>query len=281
MVQLSLIAKTKGEFMNTIKLVAFDIDGTLIPRGSQVIPENTKQAIQELQRQGTQICVATGRSSFFIQDDVINTIHPDFYVTVNGQLVTDKHFNPLVEKRLDLKESLMILQYCKENNIAVGCKMLNSIDVYHDYETFWPIYLHGIEEQKNILVNREHQPLLQSEGAPFGIFMIGKDELILPLQNKLTSLTLSHAYDGAYELFDNSVGKGDGLQYVVDHFGFSWDEVIAFGDAHNDIFMLEKAGISVAMGNASQDCKDAADFITLDSSDNGIAHALRHYKLIQ
>lgn len=267
--------------MNMIKLVAFDIDGTLIPRGSHIIPQNTKEAIQQLQSQGIQICVATGRSSFFIQDDVINTIQPDFYVTVNGQLVTDKNFNPLVEKRLNLEESLMVLQYCKDNNIAVGTKMLNNIDVYHDYNTFWPIYLHGIEQQQRILVNRENDPHLLSDGAPFGIFMIGDESIILALENKLTSLTLSHAYEGAYELFDNSIGKGDGLQYVVDHFGYSWDEVIAFGDAHNDIFMLEKAGISVAMGNASQDCKEAADFVTKDSNDDGIAFALRHFKLIQ
>ena len=88
--------------MKEVKLVAFDIDGTLIKRGTKHIPEDVKAAIQQLKNKGIIIMVATGRSSFFIQDDVIQTIQPDFYVSVNGHLVVDKQMNAVYKNPLSL-----------------------------------------------------------------------------------------------------------------------------------------------------------------------------------
>ena len=67
---------------------------------------------------------------------------------------------------------------------------------------------------------------------------------------------------------------------MLKHFGWTRDEAIAFGDGGNDVAMLEYAGIGVAMGNACDDAKAAADYVTTDIDKDGIAKALRHFGLV-
>ena len=67
---------------------------------------------------------------------------------------------------------------------------------------------------------------------------------------------------------------------ILEYFGISRDECMAFGDGGNDIPMLEYAGVGVAMGNAKEDVQAKADFITKSVDDDGVAYALRHYGLI-
>ena len=75
-------------------------------------------------------------------------------------------------------------------------------------------------------------------------------------------------------------GKPNGLAEMLKHFGWTRDEAIAFGDGGNDVTMLEYAGIGVAMGNACDDAKAAADYVTTDIDKEGIAKALRHFGLV-
>ncbi len=266
--------------MKNIKCVVFDIDGTLIARGKNEIEPSAKTAIKELKQKGIKIIVATGRASYFIQPDVKLTIDPDFYVTINGQLVTDKDFKLIYGKKLDIDESNALLNACKEHGIAVAGKNKNSIDVYHLYEKFWPIYLHGDDSLKHIVTNKEDLVQFDKDSATYGLFMIGDETIISQFDQYLDKLQLSYAYIDAYEAFDKSVGKSDGIEKALNHYGISWDETMVFGDANNDIHMLEKAAISVAMGNASMDAKEAANYVTSNVDDDGISKALKHFKLI-
>ena len=75
-------------------------------------------------------------------------------------------------------------------------------------------------------------------------------------------------------------GKMVGIQRYLDSIGATRDEIIAFGDGHNDAEMLRYAGIGVAMGNAEDDTKAVADYVTADIDDDGIAKALEHFGLI-
>lgn len=85
-------------------------------------------------------------------------------------------------------------------------------------------------------------------------------------------------------LFTDIVPKGGsksiGMAKILEYFGISRDECMAFGDGGNDIPMLEYAGVGVAMGNAKEDVQAKADFITKSVDDDGVAYALRHYGLI-
>lgn len=267
--------------MKEIKCVAFDIDGTLIARGKDRIEASTKVAIKQLKEKGIKIIVATGRAFYFIQEDVKDFLQPDFFVTVNGQVVTDKSGNAVADKRLNVDESNAILKACRQHQIKLANKGLKQMEVYVDYENYWRPYLRNDETKRHILVNREDLVEFTPETAPHGMFLIGDEQTIRSFSPLLNDLQLSYAFQDAFELFDKRVGKSDGIEIALKHYGIPWEETMVFGDANNDIQMLEKAGISVAMGNASADCKAHADYVTTEITNDGIYNALKHFNLIK
>ena len=75
-------------------------------------------------------------------------------------------------------------------------------------------------------------------------------------------------------------GKAKGIGQVLAHYGLTAEEAIAFGDSDNDLDMLQAVKIAVAMGNACDEAKQCADYITTDVDDDGIWNALKHFELI-
>jgi hydroxymethylpyrimidine pyrophosphatase-like HAD family hydrolase len=75
-------------------------------------------------------------------------------------------------------------------------------------------------------------------------------------------------------------GKAKGIGQVLAHYGLTPEEAIAFGDSDNDLDMLQAVQIAVAMGNACDEAKQCADYITTDVDDDGIWNALKHFELI-
>ena len=71
-----------------------------------------------------------------------------------------------------------------------------------------------------------------------------------------------------------------GIQWYLEHTGIKREEIIAFGDAENDLEMIRFAGIGVAMGNGAEEVKAVADYVTADIDDDGIEKALKHFNLI-
>ena len=76
------------------------------------------------------------------------------------------------------------------------------------------------------------------------------------------------------------LSKADGIAAVIERFGITADEVMAFGDGGNDSEMLKYAGTGIAMGNADDTARSAADYVTLTVDQDGISHALRHFGLL-
>ncbi|MDE6215102.1 HAD hydrolase family protein, partial [Bacteroides sp.] len=74
--------------------------------------------------------------------------------------------------------------------------------------------------------------------------------------------------------------KQKGIDQIIRHFGIHLEETMAFGDGGNDISMLQHAGIGVAMGNAKEDVKAAADYVTTSVDEDGIANALKRFGII-
>ena len=83
------------------------------------------------------------------------------------------------------------------------------------------------------------------------------------------------------DIVNKNNNKSEGVIKTLDHHGFGHDTSMAFGDGGNDISMLKTAAIGVAMGNANDEVKDAADYITTSVDEDGIQNALRHFGLIE
>ena len=87
-------------------------------------------------------------------------------------------------------------------------------------------------------------------------------------------------YYGGLDIIAAGGGKMAGIKRYLEHIGIAPEEIIAFGDAENDLDMLRYAGIGVAMGNADEEVKAVADYVTADVDDDGIEKALKHFNLI-
>jgi Cof subfamily protein (haloacid dehalogenase superfamily) len=108
-------------------------------------------------------------------------------------------------------------------------------------------------------------------------FVYGNREQGIELLNKLSGCdlyTLTSSMPFNFEIGGAGVDKAAALQFVCDEFGISQAEVMAIGDSANDLAMLHFAGVSVAMGDASYEIREAADFITLGAEECGVALAI-------
>lgn len=260
-----------------IKIAIFDIDDTLIKRGKVTVEESALKAINVLKERGIEVLVATGRAFYFVHDTIHTTISPNYYVTTNGACVYDKSENLIYKTPMELREVKKMIAYARERNLGIALKMKDNMPVYHDLDIFKTVYMQGSAKQ-HILEDRTHSNLLES--APMGIFMMGDETLIERSKPLVPNGIYAKAYKDAYDIYSKQAGKIKGIEFVLDKLKLNWHNVIAFGDAANDVEMIEKAYIGIAMGNSIDVLKEKADYTTTDIEADGVYLALKHFDLI-
>lgn len=255
-----------------IKAIFFDIDGTLLSHHTQKVPESTKKALQQLKQNNIYIFIATGRHLSEMKDLPIHDLEFDAFITLNGQYCYNN------------KETIYTLPIHQDD--------INNIIHYIDQHPFPCIFVE--DELMYINYNDDvvsrvqqaistplpdvndihrglHKPIYQV--IPYGI----DDQTILHLMPHCKS---TRWHDEAIDIIPSSGGKCKGIAEVLKYYHINQEDTMAFGDGHNDIDMLQFCHIGIAMGNAHQSVKEAADDITDDIDNNGIYNALIKYKMI-
>ena len=255
-----------------IKAAFFDIDGTLILRNQINMSDRTLSAIKHLKDQNIKIIIATGRSSYFIQPEIKNFINPDYYITINGQLITDNTFKPVYKSTLNNQECKLIVDFCKNNNIGIGAKLESHIEVYNNFTEFVPYYLHGDLSLSYIIENCENKNISDNI---YGLFLIGNEETILQLKHLLKHNILSYAYQNAFEIFDPNISNAKGIEYVLNQYNIKPENAISFGDGHNDVNMITYTKYGVTFHHGHSDIKKVATYIATDIYDG-----LAYYNLV-
>lgn len=265
--------------MKNIQLFVFDIDGTLIQHKSNQVSDATHQAITQLKQAGKDVLIATGRAFYFIPQTVREAVSPDYYVCINGQCLLDKNGQILKRYNLDQEEVIDLTRWCIRNNIAVGLKMANAVEVYYDFQEFATTYVKG-QDYKKILRDCTGEDVSESKEIPMGMFLIGNDELILSIKNNFKTLSITRSYEHAFDVFAKGDGKSRAIEHVMENLNIGWENVMVFGDGENDIDMIQKAQIGVVMGNAQTEVQSHGDFVTKDVSEDGIVFALKHFNIL-
>ncbi len=259
-----------------IKAVFFDVDGTLVSFKTHRVPESTLNAIKELQAKGIKVFVATGRHPDILSEgNNVHEINFDGFVTLNGQYCFTKEREVIYENSIVKEDIEALLEFMKVNNFP--CAFVEDKDTYMNYTN--DIVINLLKS-----VNVPIPPLEDISRAKVGkVFQLNpyvpvafQDELMRVLPN-CEATRWSPAF---IDVIPAGGGKHVAINKIMEYYGYSKDEIMAFGDGGNDKTMLIAAGIGVAMGNANEDVKEIADFVTTSVDEDGVLNALKHFNLI-
>lgn len=263
-----------------IRCAVFDIDGTLLGRYQDKIEDSAVKAIHKLKAQGIQVLVATGRSFYFIKSHVKEVLDCDYYVSINGSCVLNHDGQVIIRHDIPTQDVEIVLDLADRYNIAMALKTSKEMVVLRDYPGFTAHYGIGFDVHRLMIDDTQKRDYFKTVEPAMGLFLIGDTTQILPALKALPQFRVEGVGSSSLDVFNSHIDKTKGIDEVLKTIGVTWDEVIAFGDGDNDLEMIEKAGIGVAMGNATEKVKQKADYITLDVDQGGIASALEFYSLI-
>lgn len=257
----------------TVKAVFFDIDGTLLSHTTRTIPDSTIKALALLREKGIKVFIATGRSINAISH--IEHLEFDGYVTFNGGCCVAKDKSVLFKQALDPQDIQQLLNYTTS-------QPLNFSLLYED--------CHFVNEATPEMINMYTYlnlpvPPLVDRNNP-DICNILQANILLPsedepdfMNNIMPNSTATRWAPHSADINPKGISKKVGIEVFCEHFGFHISETMAFGDGGNDIEMLKHSGIGIAMGNATDEVKAVADYVTDDIDNDGIWNALVYFKL--
>lgn len=274
----------------TIKLIATDLDGTFVDDRKHLINENV-QAFAECAKRGIHIVPATGRTIVGIPDEIINLPGVRYAITSNGASVVDLTSGEAVSScKMNTETVIRIMELAKDSEDDI------MYDAYVDgmgytKQEFWDNLLHYIPDPGVLeLVRKTRTPVpdnieyIRAAGADaekINMFFV-EEEARKRMRTALADvpgISVTSSLPNNLEINAAGADKGGALLRIAEYLGIMPEETMAFGDGENDISMLRMAGFGVAMENAEEHVKRAADHVTVTNNEAGVAAALRKFVL--
>lgn len=284
--------------MSKIKLLALDLDGTLLGPDSRVSRENAR-AVHLAQQKGVQIVLCTGRNMTEVRAFNAQLDAPvDWAVIANGAAVQRFADGAQITfDGLDREMYAVVRKLCAQfgvdpclytaDKLYYGREFLRFLEELRRRghvaldETAEGYEFVPDEAQWEIVAAREDGHVLKAILHHLDPMVV--DRMMQALDNTgLFELTPSIMYGGQLknvEINRKGVHKGGALEKLAAHLGYGMDAVMAVGDSDNDLSMLRMAGLGVAMANAQPNIRAAADVVTTDNASDGVAVAIRQYIL--
>lgn len=259
-----------------IKAVFFDVDGTLISFETHKIPSSTLKSIQLLKEKGIKVIVATGRSTNQLAH--LQEIDFDGYLTFNGNLCAD-HNLQVFHKEVIPKENIQALIKYQNEVKRFPCIFMSQYDNKINYVDDHVIEVFNLLNLPLTMDTESMEAGLAKDVIQMNAF-IAPDEDAELLEKALTACETSRWTHLFADVNVKGSNKGTGLLAFTKQLGIDLSETLAFGDGGNDIEMLKQAGIGIAMGNANENVKAIADYITDPVDEDGIYNALKHFNVI-
>lgn len=242
---------------NEIKLIALDMDGTLL-NDQHEISEANRQAIKEAQEKGIYVVLSTGRSLRKCEKHADSLALSSYLVTVNGSEIWDEK-RGLVERNLVNSVSIQwMAELTQKHKIRYW-----AISTSRNWFDEMPEDIHG-EEWLKFGFNIKDVPT--------------RDKILKELQAR-GEFELSNSTPTNIEVNPAGINKAKGLKLVCERLGINMKNVMAVGDSLNDLAMIEEAGLGIAMGNAQDTVKKAATWVTSTNNEDGVAKAIQKWVL--
>lgn len=255
------------------KYVFVDVDGTLIDHSTRLIPESSLYAIKTAQNNGHEIIICTGRPPCLLYD-IDKRVGVNSYVAANGRYAVHKG-EVILSETIPTDVIHRMAKFAEENGFDIAYEGIskfrrsgNHSDLYLKFSDSFDLEIPEVEPDF-YLTNDVFQITLYSNSTDYKIFEKEFPELLFAVSNE-------------YGIDVNTKGgwKDQGIKAFVDRYSLEHQDLIVIGDGFNDISMFNYVETSIAMGNAKDEVKKHAKFVTDDVDKDGLYKAFEMLKLI-
>ena len=266
-----------------IRLVAFDLDGTLL-RSDKSISPRTMQALLRAKEKGVLLVPATGRLYRSLPEPLRSPDLMRYLILINGAQIYDSAQNrTLLQEELTPELALQMMQFLKTRNVVRGV-YINGLG-HMSREDYEEIDAVAATPGTAALMRHSYQPdgdldtlTAQSDSIQKIIAFFrnpaDKQPVIREILARFPDYAVSSSLGNNIEINAKNATKGNALRFLCRALGLSPAYCMAFGDGTNDYSMLRAAGFGVAMGNASQEVQSCADAVTQTNDDDGVARMM-------
>ena len=279
----------------TIKAVFLDIDGTLLT-DKRSVSQSTIQVINTLKKKGIIVGLATGRGPRFVLQ-YMASLSLDLAIVYNGQYIISRE-QTLFDNPLSPDAIEGLVNYAQKNKLDLsfgtaagvsGSGIMNAGSGQLGYRISRMVpdalvdaiififnrLVRWVRPQKKI----EWSSLFQQ--PIYQMMMIVSEAETKKLAAEFPQLSITRSSPYSVDIISQGMSKLKGIEKAGDHYGFTTDQVMAFGDSTNDVEMLAGVRYSVAMGNGSKKVKDVASYVTASNNEDGIYQAALHFGLME
>ncbi|GGF17738.1 phosphatase YwpJ [Halobacillus andaensis] len=282
-----------------MKMIAIDLDGTLLNNESEISQENL-EAIQRAQQEGVEIVVATGRAEFDVREVFSKTGLTTWVIGANGATIHTPEGELFDSVPIQPNDAEEILSWLEAEDYYYEVFSDDAILTPENGRDLLYIELDRIKTANPDANIAELEHSLAKQFGQTGFKKVPSYKEIVqagvPLYNVLAfsfekekrdkgwrkfegyeDVTLVSSGIHNFELEHKYASKGIALEKLAAHFGYSLRDTAAIGDSPNDLSMLNVAGHRAAMANARDSVLEASDFVTKTNDEHGVAHAISHW----
>jgi Cof subfamily protein (haloacid dehalogenase superfamily) len=265
---------------NPIKLIAVDLDGTLL-NSQHLLTERTEKTLKAAIEKGLEVVLATGKTHASAREIIQKLNLKSLGIYLQGLAIYDGDGHIRHQQTLDLNLARQVITFAEDRGFPVAAycgdrilvrRIVKLVDELIKYQEPMP---EAVGPLQNILDAMPVNKLI-AIGDPHRIKSL-RWQLSMQL-NGSVRLMQTHLVE-MLEILPPGASKGAALKVVLKDSGVGAHEVLAIGDAENDVEMIQLAGIGVAVGNADAKAKEAADYVVASNDEDGVAEAVERFVL--
>ncbi|MBC8560218.1 Cof-type HAD-IIB family hydrolase [Fumia xinanensis] len=265
------------------RLIALDIDGTLVNSEKQ-LTDKTRDTLIRAQKLGIKLALTSGRAAtglWHLIEALEIPKYGGYAIAFNGAKIIDAAERKLVHGEMLPPEMLPgVFQFAKEHRLNAATYS----DEYYFVQEPREKYLKLVGKIEGLNVKARD---FRSEPVDFSVpkvLLAGDPKAIEELEPAAReqfgeAANVSRSEPFLLEILPPKVDKASALKKLLSILGYRRAELLACGDGYNDVTMLRYAGMGVAMQNATEPAKEAADFLTMTNDEDGVAFAVKRFCL--
>ena len=254
----------RGTYMNDIKIIFFDIDGTLIDIERKAISEKMIETLQRLKERNIILCIATGRSPVLVPE--FEGVDFDAFITFNGSYcynqkeviykipIPTEDIHKIIENAAAIHRPISL---ATTTRTAANGKDKDLVDYY------------AIAKME-VMVAEDFDQVAEEE--IYQIMAGSRKEEYPDMLKNVEHARITAWWDRAVDIIPVESGKGNAVAKILEYYHLDKSEAMAFGDGNNDLEMLQAVGHGIAMGNGSSELKEIAEDVCGHVAEDGIYH---------